>query len=197
MPESCLVIACGALAREIQHLKTVNDWQHLEIQCLDAALHNTPSKIPARLAEKILQAGNRYAKILIAYGDCGTQGAIDRLIQDADHIDRLSGPHCFAAFAGLDHFETAMAAHPGTFWLTDFLTRHFETMVVKSLGLDKHPALLPTYFGHYSRLCYLSQSADVELLQKARAAANFLGLAFEHKPVGYSGLAEPLTWCAA
>jgi len=197
MPKPCLVIACGALAREIQHLKTVNDWQHLEIQCLDAALHNTPAKIPGRLAEKIHQAGHQYAKILIAYGDCGTQGAIDRLIQNADHIERLPGPHCFAAFAGLKDFETKMAAHPGTFWLTDFLTRHFETMVVKSLGLDTHPELLPAYFGHYNRLCYLSQSADDALLESARAAAQFLGLSFEHQPVGYNALSEPLTWCAA
>lgn len=197
MPKPCLVIACGALAREIQHLKTVHHWPHLTVQCLDAALHNTPAKIPGRIAEKLHQAGNRYAKILIAYGDCGTQGAIDRLIQNADHIERLPGPHCFAAFAGLKAFETAIATRPGTFWLTDFLTRHFETMVVQSLGLDKHPELLSAYFGHYETLCYLSQSADDELLQKARAAAHFLGLTFEHQAVGYNALAEPLTWCSA
>ena len=197
MPKPCLVIACGALARELQHLKTVHQWRHLEIQCLDAALHNTPAKIPGRLAKKIDQAGFRYAKILIAYGDCGTQGAIDRLIQNADHIERLPGPHCFAAFAGLENFEAHMASHPGTFWLTDFLTRHFETMVVQSLGLDKHPELLPAYFGHYEKLCYLSQSADGTLLESARAAAQFLGLCFEHQPVGYNALTKPLTWCAA
>jgi hypothetical protein len=90
-----------------------------------------------------------------------------------------------------------MASHPGTFWLTDFLTRHFETMVVQSLGLDKHPELLPAYFGHYEKLCYLSQSADGTLLESARAAAQFLGLCFDHQPVGYNALTKPLTWCAA
>jgi hypothetical protein len=70
-------------------------------------------------------------------------------------------------------------------------------MVVKSLGLDTHPELLPAYFGHYNRLCYLSQSADDALLESARAAAQFLGLSFEHQPVGYNALSEPLTWCAA
>lgn len=197
MAERSLIIACGALAREITHLKAINGWHHLELTCLDASLHNTPARIPARLKQKLDEAEDRYDKILVAYADCGTGGEIDRLIAGLDHVQRLPGPHCFATFAGLADYEAVMDKSPGTFWLTDFLARHFHTMVVKSLGLDKHPELMASYFGHYSGVTYLSQSEDQALLGKAREAAAFLNLEFHHRPVGYGQLEQPLQWCAA
>ena len=197
MHDPCLVIACGALAREIQYLKVKNAWHHMTLECLDASLHNTPIKIPGLIAAKLEKAAQHYRRILIAYGDCGTNGAIDRLIDDLDHVERLPGPHCFATFAGLEAFQHLSAAEPGIFWLTDFLVRHFETMVVKSLKLDSHPELLPLYFGHYTQARYLSQQEDDVLLCQAQAAADFLGLTLHHQPVGLDALAEPLTWCAA
>ena len=48
---STLVIACGALAHEIVALRRLNDWPHLEVQCLPAELHNRPEKIPAAVRE--------------------------------------------------------------------------------------------------------------------------------------------------
>ena len=39
---SLLVIACGALAREIEWLRRNNDWQNVSVKCLDAELHNRP-----------------------------------------------------------------------------------------------------------------------------------------------------------
>jgi hypothetical protein len=197
MPDPCLVIACGALAREIQHLKTLNAWHHMTLQCLDAALHNTPAKIPALLASKIKLAESRYQKIFIAYGDCGTQGKIDELIEAHPHISRLPGPHCFAAFAGKTLFEQMNLQDPGIFWLTDFLVRHFDTMVVESLGLNQHPELLPLYFGHYSTAVYLSQEQDEQLLVRAKQAAKRLNLNFQHRAVGYQALEQPLAWVAA
>ncbi|MBT3900048.1 MAG: DUF1638 domain-containing protein, partial [Gammaproteobacteria bacterium] len=160
MSDRCLIIACGALAREIIQLKSSNHWSHLDVECLSASLHNRPQEIPARLAEKLEAARGKYDRILVGYADCGTAGKIDELIARENNVSRLSGPHCFSSFAGADRYEAMMEDEPGTFWLTDFLARHFETMVLKPLKLDLHPELVDAYFGNYQRLNYLSQVSD-------------------------------------
>jgi len=197
VPERSLVIGCGALAREIQHLKNLNQWHHLDVQCLDASLHNTPDQIPDRLAEKLRLAEGHYDRILVAYADCGTAGEIDKLIEGKPHISRLPGAHCFATLTGLEHYDEWMQHTPGTFWLTDFLVRHFDTMVVRSLGLEQQPELKAIYFGNYTTLIYVAQTDDASLLQRAREAAVFLDLEFQHFPVGMKNLEQSLRWCAA
>ena len=55
-----LVIACGALAREILALKALNGWEHLDLQCLPAKLHLWPDRIPDAVEAAVAEARPRY-----------------------------------------------------------------------------------------------------------------------------------------
>jgi hypothetical protein len=186
-----LVIACGALAREITDLKRSYGWSHLRLRCLDAKLHNRPAEIPERVREAIRESRAKYAQIFVAYADCGTGGALDRVLEE-EGAERLPGAHCYQLFAGSRRFSMLSEAEAGTFYLTDFLARNFERLVIEPLGLDDHPDLRDAYFGNYARLVYLSQTLDAGLVQAARQAAGQLGLAFEHVHCGYGELESEL-----
>ncbi len=186
-----LVIACGALAREINQLKKTNGWEHLALTCIDAALHFYPEKIPAQLRARIRENRDQYDDIYIAYAECGTRGEIDKIIAE-EGIERLPGAHCYQFFAGEEAFAQMSDEEPGTFYLTDFLVRHFDRLVMRSLGLDKHPELRDMYFGNYKRVVYLAQTTDEKLVQAAKRAAEVLGLAFEHVHTGYGDLGQSL-----
>ena len=188
MHKPVLVIACGALAREITDLKRSYGWSHLRLKCLDAKLHNRPAEIPERVREAIRESRAKYAQIFVAYADCGTGGALDRVLEE-EGAERLPGAHCYQLFAGSRRFSMLSEAEPGTFYLTDFLARNFERLVIEPLGLDDHPDLRDAYFGNYARLVYLSQTLDAGLVQAARQAADRLVLAFEHVHCGYGELA--------
>jgi len=192
VPESLLVIACGALAREITELKNSQGWDHMHLACIDAWLHNRPEKIPDRLRSKIRKYKEDYAHIFVAYADCGTGGEIDKVLA-AEGIERLPGAHCYEFFAGAEKFAALAEAEPGTFYLTDFLAEHFERFVIKPLKLDSHPELRDTYFGNYRRLVFLSQAPKARLLDAARDAALQLGLEFEHIHCGFGDLERGLT----
>ena len=187
MPDPILVIACGALSREIDAIRQRWGWSHLHLKCLPAELHNRPKEIPERLRRMIREQRAAYARIFVAYADCGTAGGIDRVLAD-EGAERLEGAHCYEFFAGRERFAALAAAEPGTFYLTDFLARHFDRFVIKPLGLDRHPELRDTYFGHYRKLVYLSQTEDAQLLESAARAAARLGLVFEHVRCGYGEL---------
>jgi hypothetical protein len=188
-PPRTLLIACGALAREVRALIERNGWSHLQLTCLPAQLHNRPERIPAAVRAKIRANRSRFARILAVYGDCGTGGELDRVLAE-EGVLRIEGPHCYAFYRGLDAFLAEADAEPGCFYLTDFLARHFERLVIEGLGLDRHPELLPLYFGNYTKLVYLAQTADTEREQAAKAAALRLGLAYERRFTGYGGLAD-------
>ena len=190
-PEPTLVIACGALAREIMALIRHHGWDHLKVQCLPAELHNRPGEIPGAVDRVIREAGSRFSRIFVAYADCGTGGELDRVL--AEHgVARLPGAHCYEFFAGSHAFAALAETEPGTFYLTDFLARHFERLVIRGLGLDRHPELAPLYFGHYRRLVYLAQTDDERLRVMAREAADRLGLEFQEQSTGYGELALAL-----
>ena len=191
MPEPMLVIACGALAREIEALKQRWGWRHLHLQCINAKLHNRPAEIPQRLRELIRKQRNSYAKIFVAYADCGTAGGIDQVLAE-EGVERLEGAHCYEFFAGRERFAALAEAEPGTFYLTDFLARHFDRFVIEPLGLDRHPQLRDAYFGNYRKLVYLSQTDDAALRDSAAAAAARLDLEFEHEHSGYGALETSL-----
>jgi hypothetical protein len=186
-----LIIACGALAKEITALVRANGWQHVSVQCLPASLHNTPAQIPAAVRSKLASAYDYFDRVFVAYGDCGTGSALDRVLAEYG-AERIEGAHCYEFFAGSAVFQTLAEAEPGTFYLTDFLARHFERLVWQGLGLDRHPELLPWYFGHYRKLIYLAQTEQPALLQQAQAAAARLGLEFECRLTGYGGLQQAL-----
>ncbi|MCX7225308.1 MAG: DUF1638 domain-containing protein [Burkholderiales bacterium] len=187
----CLIIACGALAREIVALRKLNGWPHMDVQCLPAELHNRPEKIPAAVKAKIQANRSDYSSIFVAYGDCGTGGLLDAVLQE-EQVERIPGAHCYEFFAGSEAFDALSEKELGTFYLTDFLLEHFERLVVRGLGLDRHPSLLVTLFGNYRKLVYLAQVPDAERLKAARAAAERLGLTFDYLVTGYGGLERSL-----
>lgn len=180
------MIACGALAREIGAVVDVNRLDHIDLTCLPATLHNRPERIPAAVEDMILRHRDAYDHILVGYADCGTGGLLDRVCE-RHGVERIAGPHCYAFYSGLESFGTG-EADMDAFFLTDFLARQFETLVIRSLGLDRHPELRDAYFGHYRRLVHLVQSADPALDEKARAAAERLGLVYERRETGYGDL---------
>jgi hypothetical protein len=189
-PSRALVIGCGALAREL--LEVAGQVPGLEIACLPPDLHNRPGGIPGAVRRRIAQArAEGYERIFIAYADCGTGGLLEPVLAEAG-VERLPGAHCYEVFAGSAQFAAMADAEPGTFWLTDFLARNFERLVIRGLGIDRHPELQATYFANYTRVVFLSQTDDPDLLLLARAAAQRLGLAFEHRPTGFGHLAAPI-----
>ncbi len=190
-PRGTLVIACGALAREIAALRRANDWPHLEVRCLPAELHNRPERIAPAVRAEIQAQRHRYETIFVGYADCGTGGALDALLR-AEGIERLPGAHCYEFFATPKVFSELAEAEPGTFYLTDFLLKNFERLVIRPLKLDTHPELRDEYFRNYRRLLYLAQAETPGSLELARAAAQRLGLAFEYRFSGYGQLGSRL-----
>jgi len=187
-----LVIGCGALAHELVSLARRAGLPAMDLTCLPASLHNRPGDIPSRIAARIQRARrDGYDRIFVAYADCGTGGLLDKVL-DAEGVARLEGAHCYEVYAGRAAFAALHQEEPGTFYLTDYLVRNFERLVVRGLGLDRHPQLLPVYFGNYRRLVYLAQSDDAELTDRAVAAADRLGLAFERRHVGLGELAPSI-----
>ena len=186
-----LLIACGALAREIVDLVEANHWRGFDIQCLPAKWHNTPNLIVPGVREKIDKARGRYRNIYVLYGDCGTGGQLDALLKE-EGIERIDGPHCYAFFSGNPAFAARADDDMTAFFLTDYLARHFDKLIWEGLGLHKHPELLGDYFGNYTKIIYLAQTQDESLRDKAAKAAAKLGLAFEYRFTGYGELAEGL-----
>jgi len=175
---SILVITCSAVAREVNEIKKLGAWAQMDLQSITADLHVTPEKIPQAVADKIDRARDSYDHIFVAYGDCGTSGELDKVLE-ARGVSRLPGAHCYDFLAGEKIYAGLQDEEPGTFYLTDFLARHFEKLVIGTLGLDKHPELKSAYFGNYTRLVYLAQTDSDELTGMAQKAADKLGLRFE------------------
>ena len=191
MRAKVLVIACGAIARELVRVKKLNQWDHIEFQCLPPELHNKPELIPVAVRAKIESQATLYEKIFVAYADCGTGGALDEVLIEYG-IERIAGAHCYEFFTGSEQFHAIAEAEPGSFYLTDFLTRHFERLVIKSLGMDRLPQLKPIYFGNYKRVVYLAQTELEDLQTMARQHAQFLDLDYEYHYCGETPLSNAL-----
>jgi Protein of unknown function (DUF1638) len=182
-----LLIACGALAREIIDLIERNHWSALDVQCLPAKWHNTPQLIVPAVREKIHANREKYKSIFVLYGDCGTGGLLDKML-DEEGVERIGGPHCYAFFSGNPEFAKIAGDEITAFYLTDYLARHFDKLIWAGLGLAKNPELLPLYFGNYTKIVYLAQVHDEQLVENAKAAAKQLGLAYEYRFTGYGEL---------
>jgi hypothetical protein len=192
-----LVIGCGALAREL--LALTRDLPGVEVTCVDARLHMRPERIADAVSARIDKARRDYGpdtRIFVAYADCGTRGSLDDVLEKAG-VERIGGAHCYEFYAGAATYAAMQDEEPGTFYLTDFLARQFETFIIGGLGIDRHPELAPLYFGNYRRLVYLAQSDDADLTARAEAAAARLGLAFELRRTGYGELATSIGHAAA
>ena len=182
-----LIIACGALAREIIDLKEANRWTHLDLTCLPANYHLYPDKITAAVQKTVAKHRDAYDNIFIAYGDCGTGGLLQAACAELG-VEMIAGPHCYSFFEGNDRFATTSADEITTFYLTDFLVRQFDAFIIKPMGLDRHPQLRDMYFGNYEKLVYQAQTDDPALTAKAKECASRLGLAFERRYTGYGDL---------
>jgi hypothetical protein len=187
-----LIIACGALAREIVALKKINGWSAMDVECLPPELHNRPERIPAAVRDAIVEGRKRYDHIFVAYADCGTGGLLDTVLQ-AEGVERLPGAHCYEFFATGRVFADLAEAEPGTFYLTDFLVRHFQRLVVEGLGIDRHPELAHEYFRNYRRMVYFVQAKNPSLARAASEIAQQFGLAYEERFTGYGELATSLS----
>lgn len=186
-----LLIACGALAREIVDLIERNRWTAFDVACLPAKWHNTPQLITPAVRERIREARDRYRKIFVVYGDCGSGGLLDRMLAE-EGVERIDGPHCYSFYSGNDNFARAAEDEVTAFYLTDYLARHFDKLIWEGLGLKDHPELLADYFGNYTKLIYLAQTRDEELAKRAMAAARKLGLQYEYRYTGYGELVTAL-----
>lgn len=184
-----LLIACGALAREILLLKARGGWEHLDLTCLPAILHNHPEKITAAVRAAVEKHRQAYRAIYVAYADCGTGGQLQTACA-ALGVEMVAGPHCYSFFEGNQRFAEHGESEITAFYLTDFLARQFDAFVWTPLGLDRHPELAAMYFGNYDKLVYLAQTEDAALTAKAQDCARRLGLDFERRLTGYGDLAE-------
>lgn len=179
------LIVCGALAREVLSLKARHGWD-ADILGVPSLLHNTPERIPGAVRQRIRQAKQKYERVIVVYGDCGTSGLLDRMLGQ-EGVERVAGPHCYEMYTD-GSFDSLMAEAPGTYFLTDYLVQSFDHLVLEGLGLDRHPELRDEYFGNYTRVVYLAQRDDPALQARARWAAESLGLPLEVRPTGYGML---------
>ena len=186
------VIACGMIAREILDVCRMNGLDHVSLTCLPADYHHHPERIAPETDKAIRKARSEgYDHIFIGYADCGTGGMLDKVCEEHG-VERIAGPHCFSFYLGNDAFAAADDEYMRTFFVTDFLARHFDTFLLKPLGLDRHPELREMYFGAYERLLYIAQTDDPVLTEKARAGAKVLGLAFERRLTGYGDISPAM-----
>ena len=184
-----LLICCGAIAREIVTMVEHNGWDTMHVQCLPAHLHSTPREIPEAIREKIRTSRDQFDDILVIYSDCGTGGQLDKVLRE-EGVERIGGSHCYEIFAGRDEFAKMMENEPGSFFLTSFLARNFERLVLKGLGLDRRPEMTARIFQNYTRLVYLAHTDDPKITELAQQAAETLGLRFEMRLVGSGGFQE-------
>ena len=186
-----LLIACGALAREILDLKRLNGWTHMDLTCLPAKLHLYPDQITDAVRKAVARHKDAYDEIFVVYADCGTGGQL-KAACDAMGIQMVAGPHCYSFFEGNERFAAQSESEITTFYLTDFLVRQFDAFVIRPMGLDRHLELRDMYLGNYEKLVYQAQTDDPALTEKAKAAADRLGLRFERRMTGYGDLATTL-----
>ncbi len=191
-----LVISCGALAREVKAVIAANGLGHLDIHCLPAILHNRPERIPQAVRLAIHAGRTTHEEILVLYGDCGTGGALDAVLAE-EGVERIEGPHCYAFLAGEAEFAAMMEEEIGSFFLTDYLARHFDRLVWRGLGLDRHPQLRDAYFSNYRRVVHLAQWSDAVAAAHAAEAAERLGLPLVTRPTGLDRLSRFLASHAA
>jgi len=184
------LITCGALGREVVSLIKKHDWD-AEVIGLPAINHTFPERIAPHVEEKIKAHRGDYHGLIVVYGDCGSKGEVDRMLDNYPEIDRLKGPHCYEMYAE-DDYHHLLDEEPGTFFLTDFMVRTFQGLIIKSMGLDRYPELKEDYFRNYQRVVYLAQQPSQELRKKAHHIADYLELPLHIQPTGFGALEDRL-----
>jgi len=190
-PAKLLIIACGAIAREISAVARSNGWDNVRISQIPAELHNRPEKIPAAVEQRLKDFAGEYDQVFVGFADCGTGGQLDKVLEKYQ-VQRLQGAHCYEFYAGSQAFAQLAEAELGTFYLTDYLARHFDQLIMQGMGLTDKPKLIPMLFGHYKKLVYMAQDESRELDHYAEAAAQCLGLEYQKIVTGYGQMAQDL-----
>lgn len=192
-----LVIACGALAKEIVALRAqMSDCTSaVTLQCLPAEYHNTPQKIAPAVDAILTERRGDFDRVLVGYGECGTGGALDKVLEK-HAAERLPFAHCYEFFAGSALFNNITDEEIGSFFLTDYLAKNFDRLVMRGLGLDQRPHLRDIYFANYTRVVYLAQTPNAALEAAAEAAAAKLMLNYEFRYVGYGELKSSIAAAA-
>jgi hypothetical protein len=191
-PARVLVLACGALAREILALFKLNKWDHMDLTCLPAKYHLYPDKIVDAVEEAVEKHKENYSQIFIAYADCGTGGLLEAKCKELG-VEMIAGPHCYSFFEGNEVFAETSEDEITAFYLTDFLVKQFDAFIMKPMGLDRHPELRDMYFGNYTKMVYQAQTNDPALDAKALECAAKLGLPLERRFTGYGDLETALS----
>lgn len=190
--KSTRVIACGMIAREILDICELNQLDHISLTCLPAEYHHHPEKIAPEMDKAIAKAkDDGFSNIFVGYADCGTGGDLDKVCEKHD-VERITGPHCFSFYLGNEAFKNSGDDYVATFFITDFLARHYENFMLKPLKITQHPELLEMYFGNYKRALYLAQVNDPILDKRAAEFASILGLEYERVFTGYGDLVPAL-----
>lgn len=190
--QKVLIIACGALAREIIALIKLNNWQHMDLKCLPAKYHLYPEKITDAVASAIKKHSLDYKSIFVAYADCGTGGLLEKKCNELG-VKMIKGPHCYSFYEGNDIFIQNSENEITAFYLTDFLVNQFDSFVWKPMGLEKHPELIDMYFGNYTKLVYQAQTDNDKLCQKAFEISKKMNLPLEIRFTGYGDLETELS----
>lgn len=179
-------LACGALARETGELVRRNGWR-ADVHGISARLHLEPLKIGPAVDAKLAELTQRYERVIVVYGDCGTGGRLDDVIAKYPAA-RPAGVHCYQWFAGDEWRE--ISEDISLYFLTDWLVRSWETAVIKGLGLDRYPWLRETYFEHITKVVFLRQDPDADgsLERKAREIAAYLQAPLEIRGTGLGPL---------
>lgn len=183
-------IICGALGKEVKDIVDRRGWD-VDIYGVSALLHLYPNRIVEELREKLHALRPRYERLVVVYGDCGTTGRLEPVLDEVG-ASRVRGPHCYEMLAGEELFARISDERPGTFFLTDWLVRNFERAVVRGLGLDRYPELKSMLFGNYEAVLYLRQVPNPRLASKAEEIAAYLGLPLEINDVGLGELESRL-----
>ena len=171
-----LIIACGALSREIVDSLRLNGWSQLQVTCLPAIWHNHPQKIPEGVRARSAPPGPGIQRIFVAYGDCGTGGLLDRVLEE-EGVRAPAGPPllCLLQRAGDLRGDGGAGS---TLHLTDYLTRHFERLIIEA-G-PRSPPALPDYW-QLREAALPGAGEGSGAGGKARAAADFLHLAYHYR----------------
>jgi len=192
-PKTLRIIACGMIAREVMAVNEQLGFDHIDLKCLPASYHHHPEHIAPEMDKAITKAKQEgYEHVFVGYADCGTGGELDKVCEKHG-VERIQGPHCFSFYMGNEAFKQSDDDYLTTFFITDFLARHFETFMKRPLGLDRHPELRDMYFSNYTKALYIAQTENPELEAKAKAAAEFLGLEYEYRHTGYGDLKDAIT----
>jgi hypothetical protein len=183
------LIACGAVAKDTAALVQRHGW-NADVHGISSNLHMTPLEIAPAVEEKIQTLQADYDRIVVVYGDCGTGGRLDAVLERYPAV-RPAGVHCFQWYAS-DLFKRFDEDY-GIYFLTDWLVTNWDRAVIKGLGLDRFPWLKETYFGNLTRVLFVRQHPDADREAKARAIADYMELPLEIHDRGIEPLDALLT----